>query len=283
MTTIYIISGTSCVLPPDWRAKRRGKLSPIASLRGAKLKIERANHHVKDVAKLLVDFQDSNVLALEKEPDGIHETLKLRIGDISDDLPIIIGETLFQLRSALDLLAEALPKASGPKKGTISFPICSKKNKAREFKRKIEKFSPAVQKFIRRLKPYEGGNRLLWALHRLRNNDAHIRLSVLALGGVSWKGTLDINIPWQQQAKPAMVILEYPTNFEKEIVLARGRFGATAYANTKPEITIAFNDIKGIKREPVINVLQQFVDLVQHIVDLADRLFFPHASRGRRP
>ncbi len=39
-------------------------------------------------------------------------------------------------------------------------------------------------------------------------------------------------------------------------------------------INIAFSDIEGIERKPIIALLQQFIDLTTSIVDISDITFF---------
>jgi hypothetical protein len=137
MTKIIIVAGHLMPVPPNWRATFRMGDTPMGSLEGARLKIKRADQHIKDIENILRDFGDSHSIFREMEPDGIHEAVKLRVNPIPEMLPVIIGEAIFQLRSALDLLAIALPKAAGVTNNDhIIFPFASKKTKAKEFEKK---------------------------------------------------------------------------------------------------------------------------------------------------
>jgi len=274
MTKIVVVSGASFPLPSDWHAKRQQnrKRSPPDALRGARLKVGRAIQHIQTIDDLINRFNNSNVLLQEKELDG-SEVFKLKIGPIPEMFPIVIGEALFQLRSSLDLLAASLPKAPGPIKGPIYFPIGSKKGKS-AFENKLAKFSPPVKRFIRRFRPYEGGNKLLWALNCLRNQDAHVHLSIIELKHASWTGIVPVVIPWQESG-PGFLVVEYHQTFETELIIARGTGGAQAYPGTKPEFSIAFDNMKSIKAQPVTTVLRLCADLVKGIIDTAETTFPP--------
>jgi hypothetical protein len=50
--------------------------------------------------------------------------------------------------------------------------------------------------------------------------------------------------------------------------------GAQALTKTKPEFTIAFDELESLRGKPVLSVLEELRDLVQDIVDNAEASFF---------
>lgn len=82
------------------------------------------------------------------------------------------GAYINSIRSSLDILATALAYRSGmPNRDNVHFPIAKSEAaflagnyKGAEF---VNRLPPTHRQKIELLKPYEGGNRLLWQLHHL--------------------------------------------------------------------------------------------------------------------
>lgn len=280
MAKIVIVSGGSFPIPSKWSAVFKPPPKKDDGLNDLRLKIERANQHIKDVDVAIREFGNSHVIVREMEPDGIHEAIKLRIAPIPEMLPVVIGEAIFQLRSTLDILAWHLAKMAGAKSlDRVYFPIAKSLEifESKSFQGKIKEFSPEALDFIRGLRPYKGGNDLLWALHDIRNKDTHRHLSAIAFAGFTWTGTIKTLIP-ADKGVSGEVIVGYPQTFENEIILARCTHGAKADSDTKPVFHIAFDDVEIVEGQPVLAILQQFFDLVQGIVNIADTTFFKTRS-----
>lgn len=109
---------------------------------------------------------------------------------IPDTVPMLIGDAVHNLRSALDHLACALADlevttTSETGQSDIEFPIYISETKFNaKGAGRIVKLSPSAQNEIKSLQPYQAGDdarfQLLWALHRLDIIDKHRRISVLA-------------------------------------------------------------------------------------------------------
>jgi hypothetical protein len=271
-TTVWILSGTQYKRPPELAPKLRPLPEP-PPLYGVKLKIARANEHLANVEKIVDAFGASHRIVRESEIDGIHEVVKLVVGSIDKMLPIIVSEAVFHLRSALDNLVVSLVPA-GKNTSNTYFPIakCRQEFELPRTQEKIEMLPPRVQKAIHRLKPYKGGNNLLWAMNRLRNNNTHLRLLPIARTGPHWNShTIDTLIP---VTSGAMIEIPYPKTFVDELVLARCFNGATIEYDAKPTIGIAFGDVEFLKGESVVARLRQMVDLTERIVEIFERYFF---------
>ena len=104
---------------------------------------------------------------------------------IKEPLPLLfnveVGAYINAMRSALDLLATSLAHRFGmPNPDKASFPIVDSRENFLAGKFQAKKFfnglPDAECKIIELLKPYKGGNQLLWALHDLDNKRKHRRL-----------------------------------------------------------------------------------------------------------
>jgi hypothetical protein len=271
-TTVWIVSGTKYEHPSGMAPKLRPEADQ-PTLYGVKLKIGRANEHLANIEKIVDAFGTSHRIVREPEADGVHEVVKLVVASVPEMLPIIVSEAVFHLRSALDNLAVSLVPAGGNTKTTY-FPIanCRQEFELPETQRKIKALPPRAQKAIHRLKPYKGGNDLLWAMNRLRNNNTHLRLLPIARIGPHWNSpTITTLIP---AISGAMIEINYPQTFINELVLARCSHGAKVEYDAQPAVGIAFSDVEFLKGESVVTRVRQMVNLTERIVQIFERYFF---------
>lgn len=149
---------------------------------GVRLKIEWAGEKVREVQGRIDTFfgnPDAYTPFCEVEPETGRRLLKARLVDkLPSDLLRITAEHVYHVRSALDLLACALATINGETTKNVYFPFAGDAN---EFvgpgtQGKIKKLAPDDVAIISSLKPYRGGNDVLWALSRLSNIDRHVDL-----------------------------------------------------------------------------------------------------------
>jgi len=156
---------------------------PTASdrLKHVTLKIVRAKEHASSLESTLRVFLDSAPYKIGTKRDP--ETRKLAyyvtsIETIPDMLSLITGDAIQNLMGALDHLAYQIVCSdtadNPPNPNWIYFPIADDTTKYEDKKRK--KINGALEETfdaIDKVKPYKGGNDLLWALHRINNIEKH--------------------------------------------------------------------------------------------------------------
>ncbi len=150
-------------------------------LRHVTLKIKRAKEHVADLERQLRAFLDSGPYKVGAKHDP--QTRKLiyyvtSAEPIPDCLPLVAGDAIQNLMSALDHLAYQIVCSdtgdNPPNPNWIYFPVADDAAKYEAKKRrKIEGARQETLDAIDALKPYKGGNDLLWALYRLNNIEKH--------------------------------------------------------------------------------------------------------------
>lgn len=161
-------------------------------------KVRRAERHLQDLDDLLYGFAATEpVLAeavFEPFPDGGGTWgAKLRIvGNVPDDVSLLVGDFLHNLRSSLDYLAQALVLTSGnqPKDGVggTAFPVL--KNPKQHGQLTVKGTVTAeIGLAIEAIQPYkavEGGVEWhpLLLLHELSNTDKHRTLHLPLLATV---------------------------------------------------------------------------------------------------
>ncbi|HWZ42918.1 MAG TPA: hypothetical protein VNW97_05555 [Candidatus Saccharimonadales bacterium] len=142
------------------------------------LKIQRAEKHIGELHGVLGAFIKSKpyVISTESNPQSGKFLCEVKEAkEIPAEVALIAGDVLQNLRTALDYLAHALIQANG---GTVtkytSFPIFDDPTKYQAgFIGKVEGMRQEPIDIISAIKPYKGGDNVLWRLHRLNNIDKH--------------------------------------------------------------------------------------------------------------
>ena len=145
------------------------------------LKIKWANHHFRNFQNTLNAFLRSDPCGITPEREPNTHSVFYRVSNdvvVPDDLALIAGDVLQNLRSALDYLACSLVSANGGKvTRQTSFPIVenvpSTPREERTFARKIHGMREEAKDLIRACLPYKGGDDVLWRLHELNRRDKH--------------------------------------------------------------------------------------------------------------
>lgn len=280
------------------------------SLEDISIKIERAETQILDLERKVTTFFNSKPYTLVSKVD---RQLSIQIFQISLTVPppkefkVIVGEILHNLRSSLDYLACALAIEHSGSCDKIYFPFGKNVDAFEdELRKKTKLICSDGKEMIRALKPYRGGNELLWLLHDLNRKDKHISIVPVILDVVADLDTIIVNEGTLHSVGPrtgrhfifdpttthlSQVVAECQPKIVFEGGVARIRFedfsgpkdkfelatcslGAKFDANFEPIFNIAINDIQITKREPVITHLSQIRELVQSIfLTFKDRFF----------
>jgi hypothetical protein len=132
---------------------------------------------VKHVDKFKVahrEWRDANPIAVrtEKNPESGEVTYYVEnVPTVPSSLPLIAGDALQCFRGALDYLACGLVEVVTP---DTKFPIA---HNADAYKSSLGRLVPGFRgealETLNRIRPYQGGDLLLWQLHRLNIIDKH--------------------------------------------------------------------------------------------------------------
>jgi len=233
---------------------------------GVRLKIERAKKHIKVLDAELDTFCNTKayVLATKEKPEIEHVTLYIaEIHPIPSELPLIIGDAIHNLRSALDHLVWQLIEAAGgtPNRDTY-FPICQSPQQYASAigKGEIKTVSSGAEKLIREMQPYIAGDNPLWYLHQLDIADKHrLLLTVTTRVGAWWADIGEMAIPFVQTPRP-LILGEEITN------IPTTTYKRTGHKNFKLGLTITFGKSEIVAGKPVLETLNGMADFVSSIV-----------------
>jgi hypothetical protein len=244
-------------------------------------KIERANEHIRHLNAECRTYLKSKpyTIGVKRDP----ETRKLSYYVVSIVPPPIrlmmfTGDALQNTRSALDHLAYQLCLVAGgtaKQLRSVQFPIMDSAEEYESGKRrKIEGLRPEAIKAIDATKPYQGGNDVLWRLHRLNNIDKHRTVMV----GGTRPGGVDL-ARHSMRAHPTFPQVEFPPAYFRVVspsddgfplkagdILFRGAPDEEPDPEQKFRFEIAFNEPGIRKGQPIIETLQQTADLVDNLV-----------------
>jgi hypothetical protein len=189
------------------------------------------------------------------------------VKQLPDDWSHITGTIVSNLRASLDHAVYDVAVAAGciePKNAYFPFA----KDAARfesNLKGRCADVPQEIYSLFRRLKPYRGGTDLLWALNAVRVTNEHIPLTTMAaatfIAEVSIRAIGFWSMPtvpvWDRR-KNEMELCTIGPNSK-----LHGKFNFGFY--------VAFGEIEGLEGKNAIPILDQFVDMVERIVDLIDR------------
>ncbi len=154
------------------------------SLDGPRLKLERANKHLHELGEALTTFGELQADRVRIQRYSKERRIEWFIEDPEEPpetLGPIVGDALYDMRSALDHLAYQLVLASGKKPSRESmFPVCGTAHQfACDSVTKLRGASIAVIAAVEKAQPYHPFNRFLGMLNRLANVDKHQHFHLL--------------------------------------------------------------------------------------------------------
>lgn len=258
------------------------------------LKLDRALIHAKALDAEVQAWINSDPCTVVDEPDPeppledfrrvphiVHRRFRVtRIERIPEGVSLLIGDSVFNMRAALDHLAFALAtahmNASGSamtkrQESSSEFPVFSAgpMDKSEETK-KIGCVAPGAKVAIKLLQPHHRGSAFrddpLWQIHELNRIDKHRKLTVcsgcsmhIADDGVGWEGIgFTKHDEWNVAQMPAADVLGGELKLDAILM----RYAATPLDPSrdvymKPAITpqIVFGDGGPLPFKPVVPTL----------------------------
>jgi hypothetical protein len=261
-----------------------------------RLKIERAKEHLRDLHLCLKTFLDSNPYEVDTQRDPQTRQLiyyLVRVRDVPPRASLFAGDTIQNLRSALDHLAYQL-YLLGPGGHTggvgsrIYFPIADDSAKYKiEAPRKIKGMRPDAIKAIDAIEPYKGGHTdksdTLWRLEKMNNIDKHRLLIAVGsqlrsfdIGGViqreiqKARAEAPPEIAAKLGAVPNIELFVIPKDRKWPLKAGDQLFidapDAKVDENRQFRFEVAFGESKIIEGESIVETLQHMADLVDDII-----------------
>jgi hypothetical protein len=258
---------------------------PLSSVR---VKIDRAKKHLTHLDAAIRAFEAGRPYRVGMNNDASdpsHEIYYFKLlTPIPDEWGAIVGDCVYNLRSALDHLAAALVKANGGTPGDYTaFPVGSDK---RHFEtsaiKRIDGASAAAIQIASELNPYPGGDDTIWRIHRLDIADKHVLLIPVAAAHKVFGVRHDIQGPGLEHFLPGQMLRgpavsrKFPLKDGDELGGYRRVLDAGYQDNTEFDFgfEIAFGEGQIFDGQAVIPTLTQLTDHTTGVIDIfAQRIF----------
>jgi hypothetical protein len=248
----------------------------MARFLSARSKIERAKEHIVDLDRRIRLFVESEPYEIRAKPHLVpqiqHTTLYIsRVGEIPDSVPLVLGDALHNLRTALDHTACELVRANGgvPNEHTY-FPICDPAQKLTPaiFNGKVKGMLSAAQVLIRDVQADRTGDRTLWHLHKLDIIDKHRLLLTASVGMKGW-GVEEMTAHgyWFERG------MTFSLMEGQEIVnIPTSTYNRQKNEDFKLKLEITFGETEVLEGEPILPAVKQMADLIEALVSKFENL-----------
>jgi len=227
---------------------------PIFS--SSKKKVQRAIHHLSTLEQSIADCLKTDWFkpSMSQIPGGYH----VKIDQIvePENFSEIVGDTIHNLRAALDLMAVEIVGMNDPNVSDVYFPFCKDAN---DLPSMISRrgFDRAEQKYVDellKLKPYQGGNVALRALHDLDIRDKHRTLipekTMITTPGIGLALASDGTPKMRSDGTPELMFNPDDT----------------------AEVRYIFPDDYPLSGQPIVPTLHNLVETVSAIIDRFEQI-----------
>lgn len=251
------------------------------------IKVARAKEHIQHLDTAIAAYKkDQNPYGIVRHDDAdTGDLIWYAVVTVQPPprLGAIAGDAIHNLRSSLDILWHLLmfPGGGGGKDRFNQFRVYDSRedfDKAQRA-RVVKPARQAVVDIYRALKPYKGGNDLLWSLVTLDNIDKHRLLIpvVSAITRFDFNVYSDVTVESGAEEVPAFLraimenirpVRRYPLDRVTEVF--RLPAATRQQVDVEPVITleVAFGDLGTMQAgEPVLGILNDYARLVDGIVD----------------
>jgi hypothetical protein len=236
-----------------------------------KLKIKRAKQHITEFDDAINAFVKTDFyrLAIDKETDGSHILRFQMTAEVPCEIPLIIGDAVHNLHSALDLAACEMVTMTGKRPSNqLYFPFGETR---RDLETTLNKEIKAagtdiVNLILDVIKPYKGGNDPLYALHRLDIDDKHRILiptiSIASLVNVNVRaGPITMNDCTLSVGPGGILnLLQMPGPFEMQ-------------GSGKPIFSVLFDKGQIFEGQPIVPTLHQLSEIVSGVIEAIEKTY----------
>jgi hypothetical protein len=234
---------------------------------GASLKKKRALQLIEELIKLAQEFEEADFYTFRVEKDietGRYRLIFAVTKPIPDEFALLIGDTVHNLRSALDQLVFAIASQAGGKPDRIFFPVSDTEEKLKKNLdgSEIKKVAPKLADFfLNEIKPYKDGNYNIWALHQLDVTDKHrLVLPVLAVTRLNGFCAIDEN-----NNRMCNCSARVERNGFINMIKTSAKMSITVPG--EPEFMLFFDKEQPFEGQPVINTLNNLVETVANTIE----------------
>jgi hypothetical protein len=254
-------------------------------MEGPLRKLKRAKHHFDDMRYRIGSCLEEDPFELRIGQAGLPARKTIYVHS-KKGIPLILGDAINNLRSALDHICfaiwervESVESLEKKKNGRgVAFPFCDtgEQLKERLDQTQMTAAPPAVVHEITALRPYRGGNKYLYEIQSLNNTDKHRTILLVGMG-IRIRGS---------ELKRLLAPLPVPENLTDEMLVETfGPFGFDIGANDasasfdikadfQPNFTIGFGQGEVLENEAIESALSGMIQATDEAIRRLARAFF---------
>jgi len=246
----------------------------MATFQDARLKIDRAEHHIARLNTEIELLEQSDVATVEINPEFGNEVIKHDIVDreSKDSLALIAGDAFHNLKCALDYawietITRLAPGALGKFAKFPVYPTCNALEAALRGNGIDKAPRDLFNVVVTEIQPYAAGNYAIWPIHRLNIRDKHrLLIPTILYSSVSGIETQD------NTGKVSPGGFTFGTHQEPPWYIPMP-IGIKVNNKGKSSITISFNygneghetifaDTLGMYSQPILGIVKRLEALV---------------------
>lgn len=254
----------------------------------AKAKVHRVKGQIQELDREIRNFFEANDYDITSELnlDRTERIWRFRLRNKNTaHLSVLAGEIGHNLRSALDNLMCEISDLHTGRRDRTYFPFGKTLDIFNgQISQKTKDLPASAITMICALRPYKGGNDLLWAIHDLNREDKHPGIDPIShVQGLQIQQVSVTNgnvlIMGDRHFKHLHARIYTPKIFVVEKMHEDGEFlTTTPFAQVnfagEPTFQVAFRSVDGFEREPVVEVLEMMRELVENIFAKFEKKFF---------
>jgi hypothetical protein len=240
---------------------------------GSRLKIKRAKHHIMDLNTIVSSFLKTDFYSLVVDQDPQSGNYILKFGSVKSlppDIPTIIGDAIHNMSSALDLIiGDIVWEKLRERPKRLTFPVLKLRSELIGIIKhgKIHEADSSLCDLIADvIKPYEGGNDPLLALHELDIIDKH-RLVIPVIQATELNG-VDFHDDNGNEFCGTGFSVDRAGHIFNAIETS-AKIHIDNYG--QPSFEVLFDQGLPLEGEPIIPTLHQFAQLVTNIVEIFEK------------
>jgi hypothetical protein len=249
---------------------------------GARLKIERAKKHIRDLNALLVSEVVQghlHAIRVESDPDTNCDSLKFEFSQaVPEELMCIVGDALHNLRTALDFVANDIEFATtGQRTKHTKFPVFDTQKCLIDainggFKHKAPE--GVVNFIVDVVQPYETGDgNPIWALHALDIEDKHR----LLIPHLQWQWIR--NIRYKDESGEVFVVPEWAATGEHMPDFPTGKRNVEVTGKGNSTVSIVFAHGLPLGGKHIYPTLSKLALVVSRTIDDIERVFLERVAK----
>jgi hypothetical protein len=234
---------------------------------GARLKVKRANKHIVDFNDVLNAFLNTDFYVFDIEADSNtgQSSLNFRLTkQPPEELALILGDALHNLRTALDLsYVELVIRLGKTPSEWTNFRIWENREKLIDTLGKgiLQGADDIISLLADTVKSYAGGNALLEMLNSLDIADKHMLLIPVFSIGKLMNFDADVEMPGGGCLTMRRCSASVDQRGTVRVIGMSGTGKLHIHNKGQPSIDVRFGDVAGLKGQPVVPMFHQLTQV----------------------